>query len=266
MSSLQNRTSATGQARGFTQTDLMAALAALAVIAGLVLPALAASNSGNSRTVCFNNMRQMGLAMRMYAGDYQDYLAFCNWDGDQAPVQGYLYGPGPAPLPPVSPASPYYAFAWKTGLWFKYINDPNAYLCPLDVQQTNYTQRNNKLCSYVMNGAACGFEAGGGTCKIAQIWSPNCYLMWEPDSTTSSSAGANEYNDGANYPTAPPAGNEGVGLLHTTTGGNLLRCDGGIAFITATNFAKDSNTPVGEGPGPGGRTLLWWSTLSSNGH
>ncbi len=264
MSNLQKRTTAAGQARGFTRTDLMAVIAALAVIAGLVLPGLAASNSGSSRAVCFNNMRQMGLAMSMYAGDYRDYLAFCNWDGGYAPGQGYLYGPGQAPDPTVLPPSSSSA-AWKQGLWFKYINDPNAYLCPLDVRQTNYIRRNNKLCSYVMNGAAAGFSANAAyvTCKITQLWSPSCYWMWEPDGAT---IGAFEYNDGANWPSAPPAGTEGVGLLHTTTGGNIMRCDGGVVFITATNFAKDSNTPIGEGPGPGGRTLLWWSPFSSNGH
>jgi len=262
MGDLPKHKHTSGRARGFTRTDLAAVIAALAVIAGLVLPGLAASNNGSSRAVCFNNMRQMGLAMNMYAGDSRDYLAFCNWDGGIAPYQGYLYGPGIAPVPTVGAG---YVSAWKEGLWFKYINDPNAYLCPLDIRQANYQQRNNELCSYVMDGAACGFMGAPPikTTKITLIWSPGCYLMWEPDTTIN---GAFEYNDGANYPSAPPNGAEGVGMLHTRTGGNIMRCDGGVEFITATNFALESNIITGGGPGPGGKSLLWWSTFSRTGH
>jgi hypothetical protein len=45
-----------------------------------------------------------------------------------------------------------------------------------------------------------------------------------------------------------------------------MRLDGGIEFITSTNFAADSNIPPGEGPGPGGQTRLWWSPFSADGH
>jgi len=264
MGNLQKHKYTSGRARGFTRTDLVAGIAALAVIAGLALPGLAVSNNGSSRAVCFNNLRQMGLAMSMYAGDYRDYLAFCNWDGGYASAPGYLYGPGAPPDPTVAAN---YAWAWQSGLWFKYVNDPNAYLCPLDIRLANYQQRNNKLCSYVMDGAACGFVTPPPlqTTKISLIWSPGCYMMWEPDSITGPE-GAFEYNDGANYPTAPPAGIEGIGLLHTQTGANILRCDGGVACITSNNFALDSNTQPGTGPGPGGKTRLWWSPFTRNGH
>jgi hypothetical protein len=61
-------------------------------------------------------------------------------------------------------------------------------------------------------------------------------------------------------------GNEGIGLLHNKTGGSITRVDGGVEFITSTNFFKDSATPSGQGPGPGGKTRLWWSPFSVDGH
>jgi hypothetical protein len=264
MGNLQKHKFTSGRARGFTRTELAAIMAAVVVMAGLVLPALARSNNGSSRAVCFNNMRQMGLAMSMYAADNRDYLAFCNWDGGYVSAPGYLYGP-PNSVPPDPTVAANYASAWQSGLWFKYVNDPNAYLCPLDIRLANYQQRNNKLCSYVMDGAACGFVTPPPlqTTKISLIWSPSCYLMWEPDTTIN---GAFEYNDGANYPTAPPAGSEGIGFLHTQTGAHILRCDGGVECITSNNFALDSNTQPGTGPGPGGKSRLWWSPFSRNGH
>jgi hypothetical protein len=55
-------------------------------------------------------------------------------------------------------------------------------------------------------------------------------------------------------------------LNHNKTGGNIVRLDGGIEFITSTNFMNDANTPSGQGPGPGGKTRLWWSPFSTDGH
>ena len=135
-----------------------------------------------------------------------------------------------------------------------------------------YKQRANKLSSYVMDGAASGFPANDSpvrSSKTSAIWSPTCYIFWEPDENTlgPSDPGPFEFNDGANFPTAPPAGAEGIGPLHDKHGGNIARLDGSVVFITTNNFRLDSNTPLGRGPGqPGGKTLLWWSIFSANGH
>jgi len=93
-------------------------------------------------------------------------------------------------------------------------------------------------------------------------------MQWEPDENClgPGNPGAFEFNDGANFPSAPPAGGEGIGRLHSKNGGNILACDGHVQFYLATLFALDSNTPEGRGPGPGGKTDLWWSPFSSNGH
>jgi hypothetical protein len=93
-----------------------------------------------------------------------------------------------------------------------------------------------------------------------------CFLYWEPDDQ-SPNTGAFEFNDGSSYP-GPNymGGNEGIGLIHNKTGGAIARVDGGIQFITSTNFYKDSQIPAGTGPGPGGRTYLWWSPFSKDGH
>jgi hypothetical protein len=42
--------------------------------------------------------------------------------------------------------------------------------------------------------------------------------------------------------------------------------DGHSEFLLATTFANDSNIPAGQGPGPGGKTYLWWSIYSKDGH
>ena len=134
--------------------------------------------------------------------------------------------------------------------------------------------RNNELSSYVQNGSLCGFTDASSVnqyprCKLPQAWSASaCFMQWEPDENClgPGTPGAFEFNDAANFPSSPPSGGEGIGRLHSKKGGNIMAVDGHVQFMLATAFAQDSNTPLGRGPGPGGKTGLWWSPFSANGH
>jgi prepilin-type processing-associated H-X9-DG protein len=145
----------------------------------------------------------------------------------------------------------------------------------VDSQSSDYAKspasggRNNKLSSYVMDGAACSFtDPPAPRIKSTEIWSPLCYLLWEPDEHLATPSepqgeGAFEFNDAANSPDCPPNGNEGIGRLHGKDGGNILALDGHVDYIVTNIFNKISNNG---GSGPGGKGLLWWNPNSSNGH
>ena len=77
-----------GDTHGFTLIGLLVVVLIVAIFVGLLIPALHRHRRLATPSACFSNLKNIGLAMQMYATDYGDYLCYGNDSAHVDPSTG----------------------------------------------------------------------------------------------------------------------------------------------------------------------------------
>ncbi len=123
-----------GARTGFTLIELLVVIAIIAILAGMLLPALTRAKTKGQGILCMSNFRQLTLAWHMYNGDNRDTTP---WSWTDSAAQR-MWVTGDLDFAPANRSNWDVEKDIKTGLLWPYCgNSTGIWKCPADLSAVN---------------------------------------------------------------------------------------------------------------------------------
>ena len=228
----------------FTLIELLIVIAVISILMALLLPSLNMAKEKARATSCKGNMKNIGLALTMYSGDYYSYLPAMVYYSGLSHADG-RDNPWDLVLLPYFNQS---MTSWKT----------NAFRCPSDSLKRTWS---SSIQSYIYNSSRSAADAiATGTPELkmlSKIYKPSQMVIavcgsdsWRTMNPGEAPIVGLTNKEGIGYQRThySPWGNTTCLLLTHSNGSNYLMVDGHVEYLTNLNMAGYWQQPYGDKP------------------
>lgn len=143
---------------GFTLVELLVVISIIGILAGILLPSLSLARQRALKVACISNLRQIGIALSLYADDYNNLYPMAGstiiWDRVD-----------------VDPPTGNGSYGWMQQI-FPYVKDKKLYSCPVNKEYPEY--------AYFLGARAAYMEGGKqefASVSIKKIEYPSAFVL-----------------------------------------------------------------------------------------